>query len=115
VSEPKDEANARPDVGAELGRLVATLQDWARRALPESVIGHGAECQWCPICQFVNVLRGEQPEVADRLTEAGAALAAAVKSLAESAVGKATGDGPRERPRPQPRVQRIDLDDPPDS
>jgi hypothetical protein len=99
----------RPDLGAEFGRWMATAQDWARRALPDSQIGHGGpECQWCPICQFVNLVRGESPEVAERLAQAGSALAAAVRALADTA-GRG-GPAPA-RPRPAPRVQRIDLDD----
>jgi hypothetical protein len=106
------EEQGRPDLGAELGKLVATAQEFVRKALPDSAIGHGSECQWCPICQFVNVLRGESPEVAARLSEAGAALTAAVKALADSAVPRAGGEpAPESRPRPAPRVQRIDLDD----
>jgi len=106
-----DADEPRPDSGAELGKLVAAVQEWARKALPDSAIGHGGpECQWCPICQFVNVVRGESPEVAERLAEAGSALAAAVRALADAAVSRAPGEQ-RERPRPTPRVERIDLDD----
>ena len=115
VPDPTEDAAGRPDLGAEIGRLVAAAQDWARRALPDSAIGHGGpECQWCPICQFVNAVRGESPELGERLTEAGAALAAAVKALADAAVTAAAGRAPSEpseRPRPMPRVQRIDLDE----
>jgi hypothetical protein len=107
------------DLGAEIGKLVAIAQDWARRALPDSAIGHGGpECQWCPICQFVNVLRGEHPEVGERLAEAGAALAGAMRALADAAGNRTAGGnsaadgdgGAKDRPRPAPRVQHIDLD-----
>jgi hypothetical protein len=105
---PDEQASARPDLGAELGRLLAAAQEFARKALPDAAIGHGGpECQWCPICQFVNLVRGESPEVAARLTEAGAALAAAVRALVDAGGTRP----PDERPRPTPRVQRIDLDD----
>ena len=110
-----DADDARPDpateIGSEIAKLVSAVQDWARKALPESSIGHGGpECQWCPICQFVNVVRGESPEVGERVAEAGAAVAAAVRALADAAVSRAQR-APGERPRPAPRVQRIDLDD----
>jgi hypothetical protein len=115
VSEPHDEAESRPDLGAEIGRLVAAVQEWARRAIPDSAIGHGGpECQWCPICQFVNVVRGEHPEVADRLAEAGSSLAAALKAVTEAAVARTQGEQ-RGRPKPGPRVERIDLGDPRES
>jgi hypothetical protein len=111
VPEPQDEASGRPDLGSEIGTLMGAVQDWARRALPESAIGHGGpECQWCPICQFVNVVRGEHPEVADRVAEAGTAVAAALRAVADAAVARAQGEQ-RDRPKPSPRVQRINLDD----
>jgi hypothetical protein len=105
----------RPDLADEIGKLVGAAQEWARRALPESAIGHGGpDCQWCPICQFANILRGESPEVAERIAEAGTAIAAALKAVTDAAVAKAQGGetAKRSRPMPPPRVQRIDLDDP---
>jgi len=112
VPDEQDARSDRPgDLGVEIGKLVTAVQEWARKALPESSIGHGGpECQWCPICQFVNVVRGESPEVGERVAEAGAALAAAVRALADAAVTRAQRE-PGERPRPAPRVQHIDLDD----
>jgi hypothetical protein len=104
-------ADRGAEIGSEIAKLVAAVQEWARKALPESSIGHGGpECQWCPICQFVNVVRGESPEVGERVAEAGAAVAAAVRALADAAVTRAQRE-PGERPRPGPRLQRIDLDD----
>jgi hypothetical protein len=109
-----DAGGARHDLGPDIARLVGAAQEWFRRAVPESAIGHGGpECQWCPICQLVNVVRGDSPEVAERLAEAGAALSAAVKALTDAAV-RAQAQG-RERPRPRPHVERIDLDDPGES
>jgi hypothetical protein len=121
VSESQDEEPGTPrtDLADEIGKLVGAAQEWARRALPESAIGHGGpDCQWCPICQFANIVRGESPEVAERIAEAGTAIAAALKAVADAAVAKAQGGDParrpakRNRPMPPPRVQRIDLDDP---
>jgi hypothetical protein len=101
----------RPDeLGAELHRLATSLQDWAKRAVPD--VAGGVEClPWCPICQFAHVLRGEHPEVAERLTEAGTAIASAIKALADATVTRAQ-PGKADRPRPTPRVQHIRLDEP---
>jgi hypothetical protein len=124
MDEPHD------DFGTEVARLVSIAQDWARTAFPHaaapptagSAAGSGgapaaSECvAWCPICQVAQLLRGEHPELTERLVEAGTALATAMKALADAALtrspaagGGTRGDG---RPRPTPRVQRIHLDDP---
>lgn len=129
MTEPRDGA------GDEMNKLVAALQDWARRAFdPGAGAGSGAagargdgphgapsgsgEClPWCPICQFAHVLRGEHPEIGQRVAEAGTALAAAMKALADATVARAAqpadpGAEPRARPRPAPRIEHIRLDDP---
>jgi hypothetical protein len=97
---------------AEALRIVASVQDWARRSFPEgnpAPDGHsGSECQWCPLCQFVAVLRGERPEVTERVADAGAAVAGALRAVFDAA-GSGTARNAPDRP-PPPRVQRIDLD-----
>jgi hypothetical protein len=103
------------DLAQEVHRLLSAVQDWARR-FPEDAAAHAAatsEClPWCPICQFANVLRGEHPEVTERLTEAANALASAMKALADVALTRSQPETRREsRPRPAPRVEHIHLDD----
>jgi hypothetical protein len=112
-------ADARDDIGAEVHRLLDAVQDWAKR-LPDAsrtdADGHPrtGEClPWCPICQFAHLLRGEHPEVTERLTEAATAIASAMKALADATLNRAQPDAEaRPRPQPAPRVQRITLDDP---
>lgn len=118
-----------PTVGDEARKLIDVVQDWTRRTFPAPPSGHGGpECQWCPLCQLASAMRGEHPDLTERVAEAGAALANAVKALADSAAARAPtppgGDGrrtsqpkprpsgPPSRPQPGPRVQRIPLDDP---
>lgn len=114
-------ADARDDIAAEVHRLLETVQEWAKR-FPEGSAGAAERAQageclpWCPICQFVHILRGEHPEVTERLTEAATAIASAMKALAETALTRAQSDeAGRPRPQPAPRVQRITLDDPTES
>lgn len=115
MAEPQDPTGGRGDIGEELGKLMATVQELARRALPESAIGHGGpECQWCPICQLVNLLRGEHPEITDRIAEAGSAVAAALKA-ATDALGQTADRNGGDRAKTGPRVQRIDLSGPGES
>ena len=100
-----DTDGPRAPLGEEAVRLLGAVQDWARQNFPAGPDGHmGAECQWCPLCQFMSVLRGERPEVTARVAEAGTALASAFQALLEAATPK------RDEPQP-PRVQRIDLGD----
>jgi hypothetical protein len=113
-------AETRDELSAEVHRLLTAVQDWARR-FPERPAGPaehaaGGECvSWCPICQFANVLRGEHPEVTERLSEAATAIASAMKALADVALTRAQAEtGRAGRPRPAPRVEHIKLDEPTD-
>ncbi len=107
-----------PPFADEAGRLLGMLQEWARQTFPPAPEGtagasDGAAapvCQWCPLCQFMAVLRGDRPEVTERVAEAGSAIATALRSVLDAA----TGAGVPEQPEPAPRVQRIDLGSGPD-
>lgn len=109
ASEGPEEAS--PLVG-EAVRVLSVVQDWVRQTFPAPADGHGGpECQWCPLCQFAAVLRGERPEVTERVAEAGTALMSAMKAFAEAAATAAPMPT-KDRPKPGPgRVQPIDLGD----
>ena len=103
-----------PDPGSsplaeEATRLFGAVQQWAQQTFPAPADGHGGpDCQWCPICQFMAVLRGERPDVTERVSEAGTAVLSAVRALADAA-GAARGTS---SPEPtHPGVQHIDLGD----
>jgi hypothetical protein len=103
----------------EVGRLVTAVQGWAQQNFPAGPDGHlGADCQWCPLCQFMAVVRGERPEVTARVAEAGTALAGAFRALADAAASATREqraeheqEGER-RSSSGPRVQRVDLGEP---
>jgi hypothetical protein len=93
------------DDAEEAGRLLDMVQAWARQTFPAPTGGmSGTTCEWCPLCQFMAVLRGERPEVTERVSEAGAAVITAFRSFLEVAARN-----PSEHDRP--RVQRIDVDE----
>jgi hypothetical protein len=63
------------------------VQDWARRSTPGGSFSLGdhiatgsAECQLCPVCQLIGLLRATRPEVAEHLADAAASLLAAVRA-----------------------------------
>ena len=127
---------------SDAGRLLAdAVHEWARARFGEAGTAHiatgAAECAWCPICQLIAALRGERPDVTDKLSAAAAAVVDVVGSLlnpppgrtsgpADDAAGTGTdaaasltdlptaGSSPRRsagrRRSAGSRVQRIDLD-----
>lgn len=93
----------------EASRLFAAVQQWVRDTFPApGPDGElGPDCQWCPICQFLSVLRGERPEVTERVSEAGTAVFTMFRALLDGAAQHAHQGAPH--PPPPPRVQHIDL------
>jgi hypothetical protein len=80
----------------------------------------GENCRYCPVCVAIGVLRGERPEVTEKLTAAGLALLSALRTAFDTATPQPAAQEPapqeptRPGPRPAPqspngRVQRIDL------
>jgi hypothetical protein len=103
-------AETHDELGQEIRRLLEGVQEWARRFPAAEPRRSPGEClPWCPICQFAHVLRGEHPEVTERLTEAATAIATAMKALADTALN--AGGAAQRRPIPAPRVEHITLDD----
>jgi hypothetical protein len=94
--------------GEEAAKLLDAVAEWARGNLGDvdwrSHIATGApECTWCPLCQLINVLRGERPEINEKIAEATMSVVAALRALLDVAT---------QRPEPTPpRVQHINLDD----
>jgi hypothetical protein len=93
MSEPGSHAT----IGEEALKLLDAVQDWLRREpLAEHLATGAPECTWCPICQLVAVLRGDRPDVNEKITSVLTAL-------------RAMFDGADVPPAPQPHVQHIDL------
>ena len=58
-----------------------------------------AECQFCPFCAGLALLREARPEAVEHLVKAGAELLLATRALLEGAAEPARGPG----------LQRIDV------
>lgn len=76
------------DVGGaaeEAVKLFAAMEDWARKKAghvldDEHVATGSAECQMCPVCQGIGVLRHVKPEAVEHLLDAAASFVAALKT-----------------------------------
>ena len=106
--------NAGTDWAEQARRLVETLRG-VLAAHDDRPADAAAECRWCPLCQFIAVLRGERPEVTAIIADVLRATADALHAFA------AAPDGPRPpEPAtddetaapvgdPPPVVQRIEI------
>lgn len=86
----------------EAVKLLTAVQDWARHRFDsEHLATGGAECQVCPVCQGVALLRQVRPETVEHLLDATASFVAALKTAVA---------GPHPSPtEPSARVQHIDV------
>ena len=71
---------------SDAGRLLAdAVHEWARTRFGDPDTAHiatgAAECAWCPICQLIAALRGDRPDVTDKLAAAATAVVDVVGSL----------------------------------
>jgi hypothetical protein len=89
----------------EAARLVEALGEWTRKAVGDVSMpagGDGPECQICPFCQLLAMVRRTQPETFGHLADASASMVAALRTIVER------HDHPSAR---KAGVERIDLDD----
>jgi hypothetical protein len=89
----------------EAARLVEAISEWARGAadgLSMPAPGAGPECQVCPFCQLLALVRRTQPETFGHLADASASMVAALRTVVER--HEHAGDH-------KTGVERIDLDD----
>jgi hypothetical protein len=85
----------------EAARLLAAVQDWARTRFDgEHLATGGAECQVCPLCQAIALVRHLKPETAEHLLDGLASFVAALKS---AVAAPSAPDGSSSR------VQPIDI------
>jgi hypothetical protein len=97
-------------LGEEAARLAAAVQDWLRAtpgAEPHATRPDGEpgsetppECQVCPACQLLRLVRGTRPEVYGHLADAAASLTAALREMTPDRTPDAARHG---------NVEHIDL------
>jgi hypothetical protein len=83
----------------EAAKLFAAAQEWARtRFDSEHLATGGAECQVCPVCQGIALLRQVKPETAEHLLDAAASFVAALTSALSAPVTPSPGAPSRVTP-----------------
>lgn len=91
---------------SDAGRLLAdAVHEWARARFGDADSAHIAtgapECAWCPICQLIAALRGDRPDVTDKLAAAATAVVDVVGSLLNPPPGR-TSDSAEDPTRTEP-------------
>jgi len=105
-----DGAQSVGSAADEAHRLFEAVQQWAHRASGgagehlggRSIATGSAECQLCPLCQLIGLVRGTHPEVVAHLGDAAGSLLAALRVALDA----------HERDwaaRKAPDVTRIDI------
>jgi hypothetical protein len=78
-------------VTEEAARLFAAFESWvkdaaggATAAMDAHIATDAAECQLCPVCRLISVLRGTRPEVFEHLVDATASMLAAARAAVDA-------------------------------
>lgn len=104
----------------EAARLAEAVHRWAgeragqapgagatdARSWSDRIAGDHPECQICPLCQVVTVVRGARPEVVEHLADAATSIAAALRELATPGPSEGGAAGERD---PRGPVEHIDI------
>ena len=126
MSDNQDGFDQVGGVGEEAAKLFGALADWARdhgpdlgqgisgfathaasaaREVDEHLDTGASECEWCPVCRTVHLIRQTSPEVRDHLAVAATSLMQAAAGVLVAA-SRGAGSGSRAGEG----VERIDLD-----
>ena len=78
-------------VGEEAARLFAAFETWvkdaaggATAAMDARVATDAAECQLCPVCRLISLMRGTRPEVFEHLADATTSMLAALRAAIDA-------------------------------
>ncbi|MFL6238036.1 MAG: DUF5304 family protein [Actinomycetes bacterium] len=96
-------------VAEEASRLFAAFESWvkdtaggATAAVDAHIATGAAECQLCPVCRMISLVRGTRPEVFEHLVDATASMLAALRAAVDA--HEKSWASRRESP-----VQHIDI------
>jgi hypothetical protein len=101
-------------LGEEAAKLLSAAQDWVQKMSERTAIATGApECEVCPVCQLIAVVRGDRPDLVEKIgntarTVVNAVVAALAAPHTHNGAEPATG-ATSDPPGSGRRVERIDL------
>lgn len=109
-----ERSGAPGSVTEELARLLEAATGYARQSLGEAwgAAGSSPECQFCPFCRLLGILRERHPDAGGHLAAAVAELVAALRNVADPAApAPAAPDpaAPDPAAPPAPVPVRIDI------
>jgi hypothetical protein len=93
----------------EAAKLFAAAHEWLgdrMGKMGERVAMGSTECQLCPVCQLIGLMRAAQPEAVEHLADASLSLLAAFRALLETHERQWAG---HRSDRNSPDVERIDI------
>jgi hypothetical protein len=104
VTEQRGGQHEPGPLAEEAAKFIGAAQEWLHRVVLDPstarVSTGSQECCWCPLCQLVCALRGERPELRERLGDVQVAVTGLL-----SALGQAAG-------QPGPHQDQPDHDQP---
>lgn len=95
--------------GGDLGHGVADAAQRSAHDLNEHLATGSAECQYCPVCRGIHLVRELHPEVRTHLAVAGASLMQAAGALLATVAPEERTEGTGRR---RDDLEHIDLDEP---
>ncbi|MCW2525839.1 MAG: hypothetical protein JWM76_699 [Pseudonocardiales bacterium] len=102
-------------LGEEAAKLLGAAQEWVQRVSEKAPIATGApECEVCPVCQLIAVVRGDRPDLVEKIgdtarTVVNALLAALAAPHTHARSDASPGATNADRAASGRVVQRIDL------
>lgn len=107
------DGETRPETGSEKGWEKGSEKGWESgdwlgagwQELNEHLATGGQDCQYCPLCRAIALVRQTSPEVRAHLSVAASSLLQAASGMLEQRAASSKTPDP---------VQKIDLDEPSD-
>lgn len=108
VTDPGVNHGAHGGLAEEAAKLAEALSSWSAASAGGFIhsmlsgVGESSECEVCPLCQLLRLVKGSRPEVFEHLADASTSLMAALRAAVESSQASWSAGG-------RPPSERIDI------